>query len=595
MTAPSPTTATTTTAAPADGTTGPATAPLPPGDPAAAPTAYPASAPGTGAVPDTAWEDLVAAALLGTERRPFPAPGGLDPATALLDAAAVRTVERRAGLRPAPARPLPSPAPADARRPLPPAARRRLSTLLADRTAGGGGRRGTAPALAELLPQWLTAANRHAYRAPDDLLPGLLDAARARSDLRSGVLAFAGPRARWLAGLNPDWKFALRAARAGESAAVPPDPSEVRRLWEEGLFAERTALLTALRRRDPASGLELLRSSWPSERAEDRLMFLDALRTGLGPADEAFLEEVLGDRSRNVRSLAAELLALLPGSALSARMSLRAAACVVPQHTPEGVVLAVEPPHECDAGMQRDGVTVKPPSGRGERSWWLCRLVESAPLGLWGERFGGLTPEAIVALPVTDGRQAELHAAWARAAVARGDADWSRALLGSPLAAAPAATAGERTAMLAVLPERERAEWVAGHVSAHGLADAFQFLGACAVPWSEPLGRAVVDALDIARDAGGYPWSLSGVMGLAERCLDPALTGRLEALTTAAEELDGRSAPGTGGYWSEAFQRLAGTLRLRAELLRELDDRDATGEPGESGALQEPATPVTRT
>ncbi len=47
-------------------------------------------------------------------------------------------------------------------------------------------------------------------------------------------------------------------------------------------------------------------------------------------------------------------------------------------------------------------------------------------------------------------------------------------------------------------------------------------LGVCAVPWAEPLGRAVVDALDIARDAGSYPWSFSGVMGLAERCLDPA-------------------------------------------------------------------------
>ncbi|MCM2580564.1 DUF5691 domain-containing protein [Streptomyces sp. MTZ3.1] len=527
------------------------------------------------AVPDTAWEDLVSAALLGTERRPIPAAGDRDPAAALLDAAAVRTLERRAGLLPAVARPLPSPAPADPRDPLPPAARHRLATLLADRAAGG--RRGTAPVLAELLPQWLTAANRHGYRAPDDLLPGLLDAARARSDLRDGVLTFAGPRGRWLAGLNPDWKFALRAAATGAAgAAVPSDPAGVHRLWEEGLFAERTALLTALRQRDPAGGLDLLRSSWPAERAEDRLMFLDALRTGLGPADEAFLEEVLGDRSRNVRTLASELLALLPGSALSERMARRAAACVVPQRTPGGVVVVVEAPHECDAGMQRDGITVRPPSGRGERSWWLSRLLESAPLGLWGERFGGLTPEEIVALPVADGRQEELHAAWGRAAVARGDVDWSRALLGSPLAADAGATAGERTAMLAVLPADERAEWVAGHVSAYGPGDAFQFLGACAVPWSEPLGRAVVDALDIARDAGGYPWSLSGVMGLAERCLDPELSGRLEALTVAAEEPAG-PAPGTEGYWSEAFQRLAGTLRLRAALHRELDDPGAEG------------------
>ncbi|NEA48898.1 hypothetical protein G3I35_22180, partial [Streptomyces sp. SID10815] len=73
----------------------------------------------------------------------------------------------------------------------------------------------------------------------------------------------------------------------------------------------------------------------------------------------------------------------------------------------------------------------------------------------------------------------------------------------------------------------ERADWVAGFISVHGLSEAFQLLGVCAVPWAAPLGRAVVDALNIARDAGSYPWSFSGVMGLAERCLDPAEASRL--------------------------------------------------------------------
>ena len=63
-------------------------------------TTGPATAARPSPVPDTAWEDLVATALLGTERRQFPAPGDRDPATALLDAAAVRTLERRSGLRP---------------------------------------------------------------------------------------------------------------------------------------------------------------------------------------------------------------------------------------------------------------------------------------------------------------------------------------------------------------------------------------------------------------------------------------------------------------------------------------------------------------
>ncbi|WP_055534865.1 DUF5691 domain-containing protein [Streptomyces graminilatus] len=538
------------------------------------------------------WEELVTAALLGTERRTPPGcpPGGEAP-VALLDAAAVATVRRRAGLRPARAAARPEPAAPDPRPPLPRAAARRLSLLLADRPGapGGSGRRGTAPDLMELLPQWLAAANTHGFAAPPQALPALLDAARGRTDLRPAALAFAGPRALWLARLNPDWRFALRSTPGGSTSLPGPEEAErIQRLWQEGLFAERVSLLAAIRAREPAAARDLLETTWPTERAEDRLMFLDSLRTGLRSEDEPFLERALADRSRNVRATAAELLSALPDSALAARMAVRAGACVALDHTisadatdGEGgtdstrdePVLAVEAPHECDAGMERDGVVAKAPAGRGERSWWLGQLVEAAPLGSWPGRLGGRTPEEIVALPVADDWQGELHAAWCRAAVRQRNADWSRALLGAPStpeAGGPGAVSlAERAKLLATLDSAERAVWVAGFIATHGLSEAFQLLGVCAVPWAPPLGRAVVDALNIARDAGSYPWSFSGVMGLAERCLDPAEAGRLDGLLATPDEGEDAS-PGAGGYWAEAFQRLVGTLRLRAAMTEEL-------------------------
>ncbi|MFD8865300.1 DUF5691 domain-containing protein, partial [Streptomyces sp. NPDC059590] len=547
------------------------------------------------------------------------------------------------GGRPPPPRPAPSPAPEDPRPPLPPAARNRLAMLLAGRSAGGGGRR-SAPDLAELLPQWLTMANQRGYRAPDALLPALLDAARARTDLRPEALALGGPRVLWLARLNPEWKFALRGggtgraattAEAAGSAGAPgsagaatpgpattvdspagtaagspagagvgaapaaPDapavPADVQRQWEEGLFAERVSLLTAVRHRDPELGLALLGGTWSMERAEDRLMFLDSLRDDLSPSDEPFLEQALADRSRNVRATAAELLSALPGSALASRMAERSRACV---SLTDGVI-AIDAPAECDSGMERDGVVAKPPSGRGERAWWFGQLVEATPLECWSAWFGGRGAAEIVALPVADGWQADLQAAWCRAAVRQRNVEWSRALLGapseppaasplpgSPLAPtappSPGAPAGAQPAapswrdpakLLSALPPAERAQWVADFIAAHGLSDAFRLLGVCAVPWAEPLGRAVVDALDIARDAGSYPWSFSGVMGLAERCLDPDQADRLEVLTAIPDEpADG--SPGAGSYWSEAFQRLVGTLRLRAAMRRELEPPD---------------------
>jgi hypothetical protein len=526
-------------------------------------------------LPDS-WEELVTAALLGTDRRiPAGSAPGPGAPSALLDAAAVATVRRRAGLRPARAAERPRPAPEDPRPPLPSAAARRLTMLLADRPgAFGGGRRGTAPDLMELLPQWLAAANARGFAAPPAALPALLDAARGRTDLRPAALRFAGPRALWLARFNPDWRFALRSTPGG-GTSVPRlhDTDGIRRLWQEGLFAERVALLTALRSRRPATARELLAASWATERAEDRLMFLDSLRTGLGPDDEPFLEQALADRSRNVRATAAELLSALPGSALAERMAVRAGACVAVDRTRDTPTIVVEAPHECDAGMERDGVVARAPAGRGERSWWLGQLVEAAPLGSWSRRLGGRTPREIVALPVADDWQGELHAAWCRAAVRQRDAAWSRALLGEPSApeaGGPGAVSlAERAKLLGTLDAAERAEWVAGFIETHGLSEAFQLLGVCAVPWAAPVGRAVVDALNIARDAGSYPWSFSGVMGLAERCLDPSEAGRLDALLAVPDEPENAS-PGAGGYWSEAFQRLVTTLRLRAAMLTEL-------------------------
>ncbi|RCG19412.1 hypothetical protein DQ392_11360 [Streptomyces reniochalinae] len=518
------------------------------------------------------WGELVSAALLGGERRR--PPGGS--ATALLDAAAAETVRRRAGVRPAVPRQRPRPAPEDARTPLPTAAEQRLATLLAERAgsgpghAGAAGRRGAGPDLGELLPQWLAEANRRGYRAPADLLPALLDAARARTDLRAETLAFAGPRALWLARHNPDWRFALRDGARRRIPGAGEDPGAGERVWQEGLFAERVAVLSSLRRHRPEAGLALLASTWQTERAEDRLMFLDSLRQGLSEADEPFLERALADRSRTVRATAAELLAALPGSALAARMAERARACVAPDRVRGGGIV-VEAPPECDAGMQRDGVIPKPPTGRGERAWWLVQLVEASPLDVWCERLEGRTPEQIIALPVADGWRDDLHAAWCGAAVRQRNAAWARALIGEPIepfAEGP----GDPARLLSVLPEEERGAWAARFIAAHGLSEAFRILGVCAVPWSLPLGRSVVDALEIARDAGSYPWSFSGVMGLAERCLDPSDAERLAPLA-AVPDVREEESPGAGAYWAESFQRLVSTLRLRGTMLAELGER----------------------
>ncbi|MET8541484.1 DUF5691 domain-containing protein [Kitasatospora sp. NPDC004799] len=518
------------------------------------------------------WETLRTTALLGTDRRPLPATAlpledamdRSDPATALLELAALAAVRRRAGALPVPAAEPPGPPAAEDTRPeLPEPAARRLAVLLSGRSGSAGG---TLANLAELLPQWLDTARARGLRPPAALIPGLLDAARARSELRADAVALAGPLGRWLAERNPDWRFVLRT-----TTPELPQPSADDRLWHEGLFAERVTHLTLLRRRDPAAGLDLLRGTWSTERAEDRLLFLDALQDGLSPADEPFLEAALGDRSKNVRATAAELLSTLPGSALARRMAERARAAVRLAGT--GTHLLVTPPAECDAQMQRDGIAPKSPTGRGERAWWFGEVVAAAPLSVWPESTG-LTPEQLLALRVGDSIDEtssswadDLREAWARAAVRQQDADWARALLGpAPVTGRGARARSPRTTgapakLLAVLPPEERAVWTAAFIETHGLGEAFQLLGACATPWTPPLSTAVVTALAKAAASGAYPWSHSGVLGMTERALAPETAA-------AVEELAAGAAPDSA--WSETFARLAGTLRFRAAMLAEL-------------------------
>lgn len=523
------------------------------------------------------WEELVRASLLGAER--CAPPGGS--VEAMLDLAAVHTVRRRAGLTAALPAGRPEPSPPDDRPSLPEAAEHRLGQLLSGKVQSGWS--GSAQygstsrfgvlrlGLGELLPEWLALANVQGYRAPWVLLPPLLEAARARTDMREAVLTFAGPRARWLARFNPRWTFALRTASYdthGTHAGPPRDEASVRLLWEEGLFAERMALLREIRRRDPHAGRELLGTTWSTERAEDRLKFLESLREGLSLADEPFLEAALNDRGKNVRARAADLLCALPHSALSDRMSRRARTCVSLDRTGGVEQLVVEPPHECDKDMLRDGIVREPPRRRGERSWWVTQLVERAPLSDWSAHLGGRRPQELLTLPVADDWKLDLHLAWANAAVRQGDATWAAALLAG-LSDTAIGKSGDTADLLALLPEEPRVQWTVDFIATHGLEEAFSILQSCPTPWPARLGQAVVEALEIAGETQSYRWSLRSVVELAERCLEPEQTDQLVPLAAGAAERD-RGAPGSGVRWSDGFERLLVTVRIRAKMRAEL-------------------------
>lgn len=481
--------------------------------------------------------DLVSAALVGTARAAVPL-DALDPAVAaaarrvrgepaaqLLAAAALDFAHRRAGVLPVSGRAT-STAPPDDRPPLPPAAAGRLPSLLAQ---------------PDLLPEWFAAVRARGYRAPDHQVPMLLAVAPTLPGHRAGLLDLAGAQGRWLAGLNPDWAWALPADHGGED------------VWHHGDLKQRAAWLGGLRATDPARALGLLAATWKAEHAATRATLLRALAAGLSGADEGFLEGALDDRSKDVREVAADLLGRLPGSAFAARMGQRATTWVCRGRA--GLVVAV--PQQVDAAAARDGLL--PQRAATERAW-LGAAVQAAPLPLWQ---GVLGPPG-QALDLASGHPLRevLLGAWAQAATRQQDAAWALALFRHRPAQADAA-------LLALVPAGQVAGVVtAGGVDAElnsGAADAL--LDRLGHPWPGDVARHVLGLLLARATRPPGPGRGYDVPHLATALKNAAAAHFPPEMLPLVHQAQQRTAD---TLWTWLFRDIATTLHTRHAMLEEL-------------------------
>lgn len=473
------------------------------------------------------WDGLVSSALLGTDRRPahfeeLPehiqerlGEGGL------LDAAALATVYKRAGRTPL--RELePLPAAPGEDRPLPrPVAIRRLAAML-------GGFQTTA------LGEWLRAADARGWGVPPEHLPALADHARNRAEYRPLVIAAAGRRARWLADLNPEWRF-LHAAVADSN-----DPE----LWTYGNAVQRRTWLRVLRQHDPAAAREALAEVWPTESAATRTDFLGLLTDGLSLADEDFLEAALDDRSKEVRRVAARLLARIQGARYGDRMTERLHSHL----TVAQGVLAVDLPRRLTQSMERDGIDSQNPEGLGKRAWWFLQIVANTPLSVMDV--------AWLRLPVEGCAPEVLQAAWTEATVREGAAPadgepdltarWARELL-----VAHADTGSRNPAeLLRLLPPDE---WARAVDALRATVDVAELVGGLPVPWPASLAGMILDQL--AKVGTNRAWAR--LASIAARAVPPDVLNHPITREPTGEE----------DTWR---RRLVETLIFRREMYEEL-------------------------
>jgi hypothetical protein len=525
------------------------------------------------------WNDIVTAATLGAKRRPWAPPAAPGPLGALLAridmadgeggllaAAAVVASYRRAGwLPPRDDRPAAPECASDDCPACGPRATARLATML------GGNHHA-------VLPEWLAALAAAGRRAPDALLPELLDLGRAQPELRKAILAVLGARGRWLAAQNPDWSYAGAEFSVLsfelETEQLNTQHSTLKTEWETSARAARLALLTEIRKTIPALARDMLASTWASEKAGDRAAFLAAFETGLSMDDEPFLEAALDDRGREVRRAAAALLARLTDSRLAGRMLERARPLLAWAPAGKPRMLGLRPgqpsrlditlPNECDKALIRDGVEARVPAHRknlGERAWWLLQIVSAIPPSAWSRAWRASPAELLQAAAAGEWKELLLEG-WATAALAFHDAAWAEALLRAD---------PTRTALLDALAPEQQDAFLIGLLRSERASlhkhPALALLRRRRHAWSAELARAVLRSVGQYLRAANNSYDYQVQSALAD---DFALHMPPEMLDEIAAALAGHGS--ARERWQGPIDRLLITLQFRRDMLGELRD-----------------------
>ncbi len=521
----------------------------------------------------TLLQDITAAALLGTERQPFAppaAPGDLgallarlpaDSEAALLGAAAAVALGQRAGTLPIIVQTArPEPCPADSQPVCSPRAAQGFSVML------GGRHR-------EALPEMLSALALTGGRVPETLLPELLKAGRQQKELRPAILPVIGFRGRWLAAQNRDWAFADQLLL--ETAESPEQ------VWAEGSREARLSALLGLRQTNPAQALSLLQTTWAAETADDRAAFLAALATGLSLADEPFLEAALDDRGKEVRRVAADLLARLLESAFVRRMIARAEPLLVGKRSLlGGFSLEVTLPGECDKSMERDGIVLKPSDrNMGDKAWWLCQMVGSIPLGHWTQTWQRKPKEILEAASKTVWEIA-LRRGWETAAQRQPDIDWVEALLylvkdqsdrhhlNAILSGWSALPVSRREKMiLETLRPQAHLFGTREAVPLHDGHPALPLLQSHTQPWSAELTRTVVENIQrrasVATGKDEHIWQIPHALKRYAYFMPPNLADEFSQGWPADDTPQWQ-------FWQPHVHEFLTTLQFRHDLLKEI-------------------------
>lgn len=254
---------------------------------------------------------------------------------------------------------------------------------------------------------------------PPLLLPCALELGRRLARLREPLRPLLGRRGAWLGAQNPDWRWALALPDAAEAFDWEAAPQEQRLAWLERTLPQR-----------PQEARQRLQDGFTALPARERLQLLDLLRAHVNPEDEAFLQGLLADRSKEVRQLAAGLLSALPHSAFAQQVGAWLTPCLKKQRKLLRETLEFQPPETFDPDWKKATLEEDKPQHEklGPRAWWALQLARLAPLGWWTST-SGLAPLALLEWAKAGDWAEPLLRGWLAALDCQPNPDWADAWL----------------------------------------------------------------------------------------------------------------------------------------------------------------------
>lgn len=277
-----------------------------------------------------------------------------------------------------------------------------------------------------LLFEMFMLMSQKGIKLPAFLLPKALDAGRRNTELRPALFKVLGTRGVWLAHFNNAWKY---AALSIESTSEDND----KRLWEEGTLVQREIFFKNLRLKNPEYASALLYEQIGKLQIKERQRFLELLELNLSLNDEKLLNNLLKDRSRDIRQKAATLLMQLPDSVYAQTVISYMQNLVTYKKGLFKSIWQCNAPQEFNPEWEKLGIIKEVPalySSGDERSWWLLQLVSKTPLNWW-HTYTGMQPEELMQWSQSTDWKQELQQGWLES-IALQDSDWIILLLQRP-------------------------------------------------------------------------------------------------------------------------------------------------------------------